>query len=184
MEKTLLIRIDGPVQSWPVSDNPADKSCWDMPTKIGVLRHFIAASQGRDPGADISDLLHAITFGVAVVQNGYTVDELVCVGSVNGGKDDCFVSAIEDGVFYVGLACEESLAEKLLGQLQHPKKALSYGCKSFTVSHGELAAYLSDDPLEQALISAVRNDPARRIHVEIEADDAVEVKIQPRIVKT
>ncbi len=101
MEKTLLIRIDGPVQSWPVSDNPADKSCWDMPTKIGVLRHFIAASQGRDPGADISDLLHAITFGVAVVQNGYTVDELVCVGSVNGGKDDCFVSAIEDGVFYV-----------------------------------------------------------------------------------
>lgn len=179
MEKAIVLRLDGENQSWPVSDSPMDSACYEIPTKHGVLRSIIAAAQGRDPGADISDLMRAITFGVAVVQIGYMVDSVEFIGPVHGPENCISVPVITDGIFYVGLSCEMVLAEELLLQLQHPKNPLSYGRKVFPVAEGALAAYLSDDPLEQALIKAACNDPARRIRVEVEVDNAVEIKHHP-----
>ena len=184
MEKTIVLRLDGENQSWPVSDSPMDSACYEIPTKHGVLRSIIAAAQGRDPRADISDLMRAITFGVAVVQIGYMVDSVEFIGSVQGPETCISVPAITDGIFYVGLSCEEDLAEELLHKLQHPKNPLSYGRDVCPVAEGALAAYLSDNPLEQALIKAACNDPARRVHVEIEVDDTVEVKRHPRKANT
>ena len=181
MEKTLLIRIDGPVQSWPKQDSPADRSTSDMPTKHGVLRHIIAAAMGRDLGADISDLMQRTTFGVAVVRISAPLDDVEFFDDKDGTESSILSEAIADGIFIVGLSCEESFAGEVLYFLQHPMKEMSFGRDMYPVKEHALSVALSDEPLEKALLKAATTDPARRIHIEIEAGNTVETKYLSRI---
>lgn len=181
MNKTVLIRIDGSMQSWPKQDSPEDRSTCDMPTKHGVLRHIVAAAMGRDPGADVSDLMQKTTFGIAVVSTGVPMDDVEFFDDTDGAESSILSEAIADGIFIVGLSCEEAFGREVLFALQHPLKELSYGRDMYPVKEHALSATLSDEPLEKALLKTASEDPARHIHIEIETGNSIETKYLSRI---
>lgn len=63
MAKTIILKLKGLTQFWPPKEARNSKTTCQMPTKRGVLRHIVAAAQGRSPDADISDLEKAIFLG-------------------------------------------------------------------------------------------------------------------------
>jgi CRISPR system Cascade subunit CasD len=64
----LTLRLAGPLQSWGASSRFARRTTERAPTKSGVLG-LLAAAQGRDRGADVSDLA-AFRFAVRLDQPG------------------------------------------------------------------------------------------------------------------
>lgn len=67
----LLLQLAGPLQSWGSSSRFARRTTETAPTKSGVLG-MLAAAQGRDRTADLSDLA-ALRFGVRIDQPGTRV---------------------------------------------------------------------------------------------------------------
>lgn len=67
----LTLRLAGPLQSWGSSARFARRTTERAPTKSGVVG-LLAAAQGRDRAADLSDLA-ALAFGVRLDQPGTRV---------------------------------------------------------------------------------------------------------------
>lgn len=73
MPTTLLIRLDGPLQSWGVASRYARRETLDHPSKSGVIG-ICAAALGRRRGESIADLA-ALRFGVLVVDQGRVIED-------------------------------------------------------------------------------------------------------------
>lgn len=168
MAKTIILKLKAQMQFWPPNDDYSVAKTCRLPTKRGVLRHIVAAAQGRAPDADISDLEKAIRFGTAACRTGEAVywfgDDSLAVETEKEG--------LEDYVFYVALTCEDSLALEIASQIQEPAEELTLGYERDDFLPDEpLVQSITDEPLLKALLDAVKADPLRRIRVEIEEED-------------
>lgn len=73
MTTTLLLRLDGPLQSWGVASRYARRDTLDHPSKSGVIG-LCAAALGRRRTEPIADLA-GLRFGVLVVDPGRVLED-------------------------------------------------------------------------------------------------------------
>ncbi|TFU26517.1 type I-E CRISPR-associated protein Cas5/CasD [Thermus tengchongensis] len=178
---TLLLRLQGPMQSWGTRSRFDHRDTWPYPTKSGVLG-LLAAALGRDREEDISDLA-ALRMGVRVDQKGvlrvdyqtaqfvYKAEGYVAVNTQKekewlqeiiphipiriDPKNSTVVSQrfyLSDAAFLVGLEGPKSLLEAAHRALKDPRYVLYLGRKGYVPSPPPyLEDGLREEPLEEAL---------------------------------
>lgn len=73
MASTLVLRLDGPLQSWGVASRYARRETLDHPSKSGVIG-ICAAALGRRRNESVEDLA-GLRFGVLVVDPGRVLED-------------------------------------------------------------------------------------------------------------
>lgn len=202
---TLLLRLQGPMQSWGTTSRFDERDTQLEPSKSGVLG-LICAALGRDRTKPVDDLA-ALRMGVRVDQEGVPMrDYQTATGVINAAgkvdKDRTVVRPryyLADAVFLVGLEGERSLLERIHEALRRPFWPLALGRKSFAPSAPvHLPNGLVETKLEQTLSEwpALVGDgtQARRLVLEDGAEGAirldqpvapfVERRFGPRFVRT
>jgi CRISPR system Cascade subunit CasD len=143
---TLVLRLAGPMQSWGVTGQFVVRDTAAYPSKSGVIG-LLAAAQGRQRGADISDL-SALPFGVRIDQPGvltkdyHTVSRLdgTPIPAASGVKTGANMTKVTtryylcDAVFLAAFCAESAQEKALLAELEQaltsPVYALSLGRRS------------------------------------------------------
>jgi len=156
-ESTLLLRLQGPMQSWGTTSRFDERDTQLEPSKSGVLG-LICAALGRDRSAPVDDLA-ALKMGVRVDKEGallsdyHTAQNIVSADATR--TDRVSVGRryyLSDAVFLVGLEGERALLGQIYVALRNPFWPLALGRKSFAPS---MPVYLPnglvDSPLEEAL---------------------------------
>ncbi|MCK6632557.1 MAG: type I-E CRISPR-associated protein Cas5/CasD [Fimbriimonadaceae bacterium] len=163
---TLLIKLEGPMQSWGYRSRFDYRDTALEPTRSGVIG-LICAAMGIARGEDVSRF-DAIRMGVRVDREGRPERDFhtaLDVIKADGSGTDTVVSRrdyLADASFTVGLQCEDrKLLDKIVRALQNPKWPLFLGRKSFPLTapidrdKGEVLPLLSDivaGSLEQHLL--------------------------------
>jgi len=137
---TLLLRLQGPMQSWGTTSRFDERDTQLEPSKSGVLG-LVCAALGRDRSEPLDDLA-VLRMGVRVDREGVPMrDYQTATGVVtaSGGvqKDRTVVSPryyLSDAVFLVGLEGEQALLERIYTALRQPVWPLALGRKSFAPS--------------------------------------------------
>lgn len=138
---TLLMRLQGPLQSWGTSSRFDERDTQLEPSKSGVLG-MLCAALGRDRTEDVSDLA-ALRMGVRVDREGNLLrDYQTATGVVaaSNGKPDLTRTVVSpryylsDAVFLVGLEGDEALLSSVHRALANPVWPLALGRKSFVPS--------------------------------------------------
>lgn len=115
-ERTLVLRLAGPLQSWGLTGQFIERDTRPYPTKSGVLG-MLGAALGRPRGQDISDLV-TLRFGVRVDRPGVLLRDYHTVSHHDGTpmrSADGKLSAanttkvtnryyLSDAVFLIGLS--------------------------------------------------------------------------------
>ncbi len=159
---TLLMLIDGPMQSWGTQSNFGHRDTGLEPSKSGIIG-LVGAALGRPRDADISDLA-ALRMGVRVEKEGVVQRDFHTAGrdgyyKVGGGieRNNVIVSDryyLADARFLVGLEGEIGLLETIYAALRAPVFPLFLGRKAFIpASPPWLEDGLRDETLEEALCS-------------------------------
>ncbi|HEU5348729.1 MAG TPA: type I-E CRISPR-associated protein Cas5/CasD [Ktedonobacterales bacterium] len=155
---TLLIRLEGPMQSWGIQSQFARRDTSLEPSKSGVIG-LLCAALGRPRSADLSDLA-ALRMGVRVDRQGTVRSDYHTAGGTNrtnrigrtdtsnygvaafdGSKPGTVLSTrfyLADASFLVGLEAATPVQEHLLEQLDvalaRPVWPLFLGRKAFVPS--------------------------------------------------
>ena len=175
---TLLIRLQGPLQSWGVSSLFTLRDSAREPSKSGVIG-VICAALGRPRDADLSDL-SGLRMGVrvdreGVLQKDYQIAQDVYKASGSGTKksetSERFYLA--DAAFLVGLEGPLPLLQEIHTALNSPHWTLYLGRKAFPpgkpvwVKDG-----LRDISLEDSLktFPALVPDPPKMMRLVLESD--------------
>ncbi|WP_017569814.1 type I-E CRISPR-associated protein Cas5/CasD [Nocardiopsis halotolerans] len=116
----LPLVLAGPLQSWGSASRFARRGTEHAPTKSGVLG-LLAAAQGRDRAADLSDLA-ALRFGVRVDQPGarvrdYQTAKHLVTGTSMPVSERFYLS---DAVFVAAVEGEEDLVAELYRAVRAP----------------------------------------------------------------
>jgi CRISPR system Cascade subunit CasD len=138
---TLLMRLQGPMQSWGTTSRFDERDTQLEPSKSGVLG-LVCAALGRDRSEPVSDLA-SLKMGVRVDREGslmrdYQTAKGVVVAS--SGKPDLGRTVVSprfflsDAVFLVGLEGGRELLSTIHNALARPVWTLSLGRKSFVPS--------------------------------------------------
>lgn len=116
----LTLRLAGPLQSWGSSARFAQRTTERFPTKSGVLG-LLAAAQGRDRGADLSDL-RALAFGVRIDQPGTRMRDYHTARHLETGKSMPVSSRfyLADAVFVAAVEGDPGLLDALWTALRSP----------------------------------------------------------------
>lgn len=156
---TLLLRLQGPMQSWGTTSRFDERDTQLEPSKSGVLG-LVCAALGRDRSAPVDDLA-ALRMGVRVDQEGVPMrDYQTATGVVIAatGKADLGRTVVSpryylaDAIFLVGLEGVRDVLERIHAALRAPVWPLALGRKSFVPSAPlHLPGGLVDAPLQQAL---------------------------------
>lgn len=156
---TLLLRLQGPMQSWGSTSRFDERDTQLEPSKSGVLG-LVCAALGRDRSEPVEDLA-ALRMGVRVDREGVpmrdyqTATGVVIASSGKADRERTVVSPryfLADAVFLVGLEGERSLLRRIHVALGRPMWPLALGRKSFVPSAPvQLPDSLVDAPLAQAL---------------------------------
>lgn len=163
MATTLLLRLEGPMQSWGTTSRFDERDTQLEPSKSGVLG-LICAALGRDRQEPIDDLA-ALRMGVRVEREGALMrDYQTATGVVIAatGKADLQRTVVSpryylsDAVFLVGLEGASSLLATIHSALRHPVWPLALGRKSFVPS---APAHLPDALVPMALEAALASWP-------------------------
>ncbi|GAA2433323.1 type I-E CRISPR-associated protein Cas5/CasD [Streptomyces macrosporus] len=116
----LLLLLAAPLQSWGASARFARRTTEPVPTKSGVLG-LLAAAQGRDRTADLSDLA-ALRFGVRVDQPGTRIRDFQTATHADSGKampvSERFYLA--DAVFVAAVEGDDALIDELHTAVRAP----------------------------------------------------------------
>jgi len=116
----LPLLLAAPLQSWGASARFARRTTEPVPTKSGVIG-LLAAAQGRDRTADLSDLA-ALRFGVRVDQPGTRVRDYQTATHADSGKSmpvsERFYLA--DAVFVAAVEGDDALIEELHAAVRAP----------------------------------------------------------------
>lgn len=154
---TLLLRLQGPMQSWGTRSRFDYRDTWPYPTKSGVVG-VLAAALGRDRNADISDLV-ALRMGVRVDRPGILkIDYQTAQGVISADLDNrrdvqSWRYFLSDAAFLVGMEGESELLASLHQALKNPRFPLYLGRKSYVPSPPPyLPDGLREEPLEKALL--------------------------------
>ncbi|MCL6649914.1 MAG: type I-E CRISPR-associated protein Cas5/CasD [Chloroflexi bacterium] len=159
---TLLLRLQGPMQSWGTTSRLDRRDTGLEPSKSGVIG-LLCAALGRHRSEPVDDLA-AMRMGVRVDREGVVrYDYQTAKGVIRAdgtlGRDsrkDTVQSwrfYLADAVFLVGLeSSDRSLLERLHEALQNPRWPLFLGRKSYLPSPPVwLPNGLVDEPLEEAI---------------------------------
>lgn len=156
---TLLLRLQGPMQSWGTTSRFDERDTQLEPSKSGVLG-LICAALGRDRAESVEDLA-ALRMGVRVEREGVPMRDYQTATGVliaSSGKADLGRTVVSprfflsDAVFLVGLEGGSDLLEGIQAALAQPVWPLALGRKSFVPSMPvRLPDALSEKPLEAAL---------------------------------
>lgn len=166
---TLLMRLQGPLQSWGTTSRFDERDTQLEPSKSGVLG-LVCAALGRDRNEPVVDLA-ALRMGVRVDREGVPMRDYQTATGVliATGKADLRRTVVSprfylaDAAFLVGLEGEdESLLARIHTALRTPVWPLALGRKSFVPGLPVwLADGLSPLSLEQALAGYPRLAPAQ-----------------------
>jgi CRISPR system Cascade subunit CasD len=160
---TLLIRLQGPMQSWGTTSRFDERDTQLEPSKSGVLG-LICAALGRDRKEPVADLA-ALRMGVRVDREGVPMRDYQTATGVllATGKVDAHRTVVSprfylaDAAFLVGLEGTDcSQLEGIQKALGSPVWPLSLGRKSFVPG---LPVLLPDGLQDQALIVALQTYP-------------------------
>ncbi|HHP5404451.1 TPA: type I-E CRISPR-associated protein Cas5/CasD [Aeromonas veronii] len=159
---TLLLRLQGPMQSWGTTSRFDERDTQLEPSKSGVLG-LICAALGRDRSESVDDLA-ALQMGVRVDREGVVLrDYQTATGIVNAaGKVDMKRTVVSpryylsDAAFLVGFEGEQSLLDQIHQALKTPHWPLSLGRKGCLPSP---PVYLPDGVRDSALLEALRDYP-------------------------
>ncbi|MGL5726614.1 MAG: type I-E CRISPR-associated protein Cas5/CasD [Plesiomonas sp.] len=159
---TLLLRLQGPMQSWGTTSRFDERDTQLEPSKSGVLG-LICAALGRDRSEPVDDLA-GFTMGVRVDREGIVLrDYQTATGIINAaGKVDMkrmVVSPryyLSDAAFLVGLEGDGVLLAKIHLALKTPHWSLSLGRKGCLPSP---PVYLLDGLQDSDLLAALRSYP-------------------------
>lgn len=153
---TLLLRLQGPLQSWGTRSRFDHRETWPYPTKSGVIG-ILAAALGRDRAEDVADLA-GLRMGVRVDRPGVlrvdyqTAQEILTADLRGKGNVQSWRYYLADAAFLVGLEGDRTLLEKVHEALRNPRWPLFLGRKAYVPSP---PVYLPDglraEPLEVAL---------------------------------
>ncbi|NHN77465.1 type I-E CRISPR-associated protein Cas5/CasD [Azotobacter chroococcum] len=156
---TLLMRLQGPLQSWGTTSRFDERDTQLEPSKSGVLG-LVCAALGRDRSEPVVDLA-ALRMGVRIDREGVPMRDYQTATGVliASGKADLRRTVVSprfylaDAAFLVGLEGEdERLLARIHDALRTPVWPLALGRKSFVPGLPVwLADGLSPLPLEQAL---------------------------------
>ncbi|MFF6955588.1 type I-E CRISPR-associated protein Cas5/CasD [Streptomyces sp. NPDC008317] len=116
----LTLRLAGPLQSWGAASRFARRTTERAPTKSGVLG-LLAAAQGRDRSADLSDLA-ALRFAVRLDQPGTRVRDFQTAHHADTGKSMPVSERfyLSDAVFVVAVEGDRDLIEVLHAAVRSP----------------------------------------------------------------
>jgi len=157
---SLLLRLQGPLQSWGTRSRFDHRDTWPYPTKSGVVG-LLAAALGRDRREDVSDLA-ALRMGVRVDRKGvlkvdYQTAQNVLAADLKGKRDvQSWRYFLSDAAFLVGLEGQRPLLEALHLALKNPRFPLYLGRKSYVPSP---PPYLPDGLVEVPLAEALKSYP-------------------------
>jgi CRISPR system Cascade subunit CasD len=182
---TVLLRLEGPLQSWGIGSRYDIRTTRPEPTKSGVVG-LVAAALGRSREDDVSDLAE-MRFGVRSDRPGETVrDYHTALGIVNAQankRDRSVISQryyLADACFLAGLEGERALAEKIHTALERPAVVLALGRRSCPPSAPiHVPGGLMEDTLDRLLrawpLLAAKPDGAqepeeRRVRVAVECE--------------
>lgn len=139
---TLLIRLQGPMQSWGTRSHFDERDTGLEPSKSGVVG-LLAAALGRSRGEPIDDLA-ALHMGVRVDREGiirYDYQTAMGVFHANGSKAQegetvqSWRYYLADAVFLVGLeGSDRALLESIDAALRNPRWCLYLGRKGYLPS--------------------------------------------------
>lgn len=169
---TLLLRLQGPMQSWGTTSRFDERDTQLEPSKSGVLG-LICAALGRDRSEPVGDLA-ALRMGVRVDQEGVPMRDFQTIGgdrdpekqkksvlTASGDfRKDPVVSPryyLSDAVFLVGLEGGLPLLACIHDALHRPVWPLALGRKSFVPS---VPVHLPDGLVETELEQALTEWPA------------------------
>lgn len=160
---TLLLRLQGPMQSWGTTSRFDERDTQLEPSKSGVLG-LICAALGRDRAEPVEDLA-ALKMGVRIDREGtpmrdYQTATGVLIASGKPAWDRTVVSPryyLADAAFLVGLeGADQALLAAIHNALLKPVWPLALGRKSFVpaspvylpdgLQQGDLLACLSSYP--------------------------------------
>lgn len=137
---TLLLRLQGPLQSWGTTSRFDERDTQLEPSKSGVIG-LLCAALGRDRAEPVADLA-ALRMGVRVDREGVPMrDYQTATGVViaSTGKPDLERTVVSprhylaDAVFLVGLEGDDAALLRQAHQaLRHPVWPLALGRKSLT----------------------------------------------------
>jgi CRISPR system Cascade subunit CasD len=167
---TLLLRLQGPMQSWGTTSRFDERDTQLEPSKSGVLG-LVCAALGRDRQEPVDDLA-ALRMGVRVDHEGVPMRDYQTATGVliATGKSDMRRTVVSpryylsDAAFLVGLeGKDEALLARIHTALRAPHWPLALGRKSFAPGMPVwLPDGLSPLPLEAALAQYPRLVSARR----------------------
>ncbi|VXD06286.1 Type I-E CRISPR-associated protein Cas5/CasD [Enterobacterales bacterium 8AC] len=159
---TLLLRLQGPMQSWGTTSRFDERDTQMEPSKSGVLG-LICAALGRDRSEPVDDLA-ALEMGVRVDREGVVLrDYQTATGIINAaGKVDMNRTVVSpryylsDAAFLVGFEGDRSLLAQIHRALKTPHWALVLGRKGCLPSP---PVYLPDGLRDSDLLAALRDYP-------------------------
>ncbi|WOF77656.1 type I-E CRISPR-associated protein Cas5/CasD [Stutzerimonas kunmingensis] len=167
---TLLLRLQGPMQSWGTTSRFDERDTQLEPSKSGVLG-LVCAALGRDRQESVEDLA-VLRMGVRVDHEGVPMRDYQTATGVliATGKADMRRTVVSpryylsDAAFLVGLeGADEALLTRIHAALRAPHWPLALGRKSFAPGMPVwLPDGLSPLSLEQALAQYPRLASARR----------------------
>lgn len=177
---TLLLRLQGPLQSWGTTSRFDERDTQLEPSKSGVVG-LLCAALGRDRREPVDDLA-ALRMGVRIDREGVpmrdyqTATGVLIAGTGKADEGRTVVSPrfyLADAVFLVGLEGPDvALLRRLQAALRAPVWPLALGRKSFAPAGPvHLPDGLQDMPLEQALCaydSAHHPRPSERMRLVLE----------------
>jgi CRISPR system Cascade subunit CasD len=158
---TLLLRLEGPLQSWGTTSRFDERDTQLEPSKSGVIG-LLCAALGRDRAEPVEDLA-ALRMGVRVDREGVPMRDYQTATGVliaSSGKPDLERTVVSprhylsDACFIVGLEGSDAmLLRSLHDSLRCPVWPLALGRKSFVPG---LPVWLPDGVLEQPLRDALQ----------------------------
>lgn len=157
---TLLLRLQGPMQSWGTTSRFDERDTQLEPSKSGVLG-LVCAALGRDRKEPVDDL-SALRMGVRVDREGIPMrDYQTATGVVaSTGKADANRTVVSqryylaDAIFLVVLEGDRALLGQIHAALRTPYWPLSLGRKSFVPS---MPAHIPDGLSDADIITALKN---------------------------
>jgi CRISPR system Cascade subunit CasD len=177
---TLLLRLQGPLQSWGTTSRFDERDTQLEPSKSGVLG-LLCAALGRDRREPVDDLA-ALRMGVRVDREGVpmrdyqTATGVLIAGTAKADEGRTVVSPrfyLADAAFLVGLEGQDiQLLRRLQLALRQPVWPIALGRKSFAPAGPvHLPDGLQELPLEVALqtYDSVHHPcPQRRLRLVLE----------------
>lgn len=136
---TLLLKLEGPMQSWGYRSRFDYRDTALEPTRSGVIG-LICAAMGIARGEDISRF-DALRMGVRVDKEGrperdyHTALDVIKADGSGTGTVQSYRDYLADASFNVGLECDDkAFLEEIAAALQNPVWPLFLGRKAFPLA--------------------------------------------------